>query len=45
MFGLTLETAIDRNDYGIRWQNPLPNGEPALGDEVTIAAELFFAKQ
>jgi polyisoprenoid-binding protein YceI len=45
MFGLTLETALDRNDYGIRWQNPLPNGKPALGDEVTITAELFFAKQ
>jgi polyisoprenoid-binding protein YceI len=43
-FGLTLETTIDRNQFGIRWQNPLPNGEPALGDDVVITAELFFTQ-
>jgi polyisoprenoid-binding protein YceI len=41
-FGLTLQTTIDRNPFGIRWQNPLPNGDPALGDDVVITAELFF---
>lgn len=43
-FGLTLETTIDRNQFGIQWQNPLPNGEPALGDDVVITAELFFTQ-
>jgi polyisoprenoid-binding protein YceI len=43
-FGLTLETTIDRNQFGIRWQNPLPNGDPALGDDVVITAELFFTQ-
>ena len=43
-FGLTLQATIDRNQFGIRWQNPLPNGEPALGDDVVITAELFFTQ-
>jgi polyisoprenoid-binding protein YceI len=39
-FGLTLEAAVDRTDFDIRWNNPLPTGEPALASEVTIVAEL-----
>jgi polyisoprenoid-binding protein YceI len=44
-FGLTLEAAIRRNEFGVSWNNPLPSGEPALSDDVTIIAELQLAKQ
>ena len=42
--GLTLETRVDRTDFGVSWNNPLPNGEPALANDVTVVAELFFVK-
>jgi polyisoprenoid-binding protein YceI len=42
--GLTLSAAVDRTDFGLNWNNPLPSGEPALADEVAIAAELQFVK-
>jgi polyisoprenoid-binding protein YceI len=44
-FGLTLQTTVDRDKFGIRWNNPLPSGEPALSNEVTITAELQLSKQ
>jgi polyisoprenoid-binding protein YceI len=44
-FGLTLEAAIRRDEFGVSWNNPLPSGEPALSDNVTITAELQLAKQ
>ena len=37
---LALETTINRRDYGITWDAPLPTGGSALADEVTITAEL-----
>jgi len=40
----TSET-IDRDRFGVSWNNPLPNGEPALSNEVTITAELQMSKQ
>ncbi len=43
-FGLRLETTIDRTAFGVTWNNPLPNGEPALANDVTIAADLQFVK-
>jgi polyisoprenoid-binding protein YceI len=39
-----LETTVDRSDFGLDWNVPLPNGEPALGKEVTLDAELGFVK-
>ena len=39
-FGLRLETTIDRSKFGVTWNNPLPNGEPALANEVRVVAEL-----
>ena len=44
-FGLTLETKLDRTAFGLSWNLPLPSGEPALSNEVTLAAELFFVKE
>lgn len=44
-FGLTLQTVVDRDAFGISWNNPLPSGEPALSNAVTITAELQLSKQ
>jgi polyisoprenoid-binding protein YceI len=43
--GLTLETAIDRNEFGISWNAPNQSGGNYLGDEVTLKADLTFVKQ
>jgi polyisoprenoid-binding protein YceI len=44
-YGLKLEATIDRDRFGIKWNNPLPNGEPALANEVVLTAELQLARQ
>ena len=38
--GLSLATTVDRTQFGINWNMPLPNGEPALANEVTLKADL-----
>lgn len=42
--GLTLTAAVDRTDFGLNWNNPLPSGDLALANEVQIIAELQFVK-
>jgi len=42
--GLTLTTTIDRTDFGVSWNMPLPTGKKALSDEVTIRADLQLVK-
>lgn len=42
---LQLATTIDRTDFGVSWNAELPGGGQALGDEVTILAELYFVKE
>lgn len=44
-FGLQLEAKIDRTKFGVSWNNPLPSGEAALSNEVTLIAELQLSKQ
>jgi polyisoprenoid-binding protein YceI len=44
-FGLTLQTVVDREEFGISWNNALPSGAPALSSEVTITAELQLTRQ
>jgi len=44
-FGLKLEAVIARDGFGMSWNNPLPSGEPALSNEVTITADLQLSKQ
>jgi polyisoprenoid-binding protein YceI len=44
-FGLKLETKLDRTKFGVDWNNPLPSGEPALSNEVTLTADLQLSKQ
>jgi polyisoprenoid-binding protein YceI len=43
--GLKLETTIDRTEYDIKWNMPLPNGEPALSNQVTLKADLSLVAQ
>jgi polyisoprenoid-binding protein YceI len=42
--GLALTATVDRTEFGVNWNNPLPSGEPSLGNEVTIGTQLFFVK-
>jgi polyisoprenoid-binding protein YceI len=44
-FGLRLEAKIDRTKFGLKWNNPLPSGRPALSNEVTLTAELQLSRQ
>lgn len=38
--GLDLETTIDRRDFGMAWNAPLPGGGVAVGNEVQLTAHL-----
>ncbi len=42
---LQLATTIDRTDFGVSWNAELPGGGQALGNEVTILAELYFVRE
>jgi len=41
---IELTTVVDRTDYGINWNAPIPSGGNALADEVTIAVELQLVR-
>ncbi len=43
-FGLRLETVVDRTRFGLTWNNPLPSGEPALANDVTISVDVQLVK-
>ncbi|MDQ3875066.1 MAG: YceI family protein [Actinomycetota bacterium] len=43
-FGLRLETVVDRTRFGLTWNNPLPSGDPALANDVTISVDLQLVK-
>ncbi len=40
--GFTLETTINRSEFGVDWNADLPKGGKALSDEVTLIVELEF---
>jgi len=42
--GLRVSTKVDRTEFGISWNTPLPTGKKALSDEVTIVGDLYFVK-
>ena len=42
---VNVSTTVDRTAFGLKWNMPLPNGEPALADEVKLVAELFFVQE
>lgn len=41
--GLTLETVIDRTQFGITWNAPLPKGGVAVANDVRLTVELELA--
>jgi len=43
--GLALSASVDRTNFGLNWNLPLPTGEPALANEVSILAELFLVQE
>jgi polyisoprenoid-binding protein YceI len=42
--GFTLETTIDRTDFGVDWNADLPKGGRALSNDVSLVVELEFIK-
>jgi polyisoprenoid-binding protein YceI len=40
--GLRLETTVDRTQFGLNWNAPLPGGGDALANEVKVISELYF---
>jgi len=43
--GLQLQTTVDRTKFDMNWNMPLPNGDPALSNEVTLTADLTLVAQ
>jgi polyisoprenoid-binding protein YceI len=43
--GLKLATVVDRTQFDMKWNMPLPTGEPALSNEVTLKADLTLVAQ
>jgi polyisoprenoid-binding protein YceI len=43
--GMRLQTTIDRRDWGLDWQMPLPGGGEAVGWDVEIDIDLLFVRQ
>jgi polyisoprenoid-binding protein YceI len=42
---LAVEATVDRTAFGLEWNTPLPSGEPALANDVTISAELALVRE
>jgi len=40
--GLTLSTTVDRRQFGLEWNAPLPDGGEMLANEVELTARLVF---
>jgi polyisoprenoid-binding protein YceI len=43
--GFDLETTVDRREFGLNWQNPLPNGSDSLAWQVVVSVDLQFVAQ
>jgi polyisoprenoid-binding protein YceI len=42
---LALEAVIDRTEWGIDWNAPLPSGGNALGNHVTLTISLSLVEE
>jgi polyisoprenoid-binding protein YceI len=42
---LTLEAVVDRTEFDMNWNAPLPSGGKALANEVTLTVELSLVEQ
>jgi polyisoprenoid-binding protein YceI len=43
--GLHLATSVDRTQFGVSWNAPLPSGEQALANDVSLTADLYFVRE
>src|ERR1700754_2822749 len=43
--GIELEAIVDRTEYGLTWNAPLPKGGFALANEVKLVVELEFTEE
>ncbi|MEK6326546.1 MAG: YceI family protein [Actinomycetota bacterium] len=43
--GIDLETQVDRTEFGLNWNAPVPSGGVAVADEVTLTVHLELAKE
>jgi polyisoprenoid-binding protein YceI len=43
--GIELETTVDKNDFEINWNSPLPKGGMAIGDDVTLTVHLELRRK
>jgi polyisoprenoid-binding protein YceI len=43
--GIELETTVNKNDFGLNWNAPLPKGGFAIGDDVTLSVHLELRRQ
>ncbi len=43
--GIQLEAKVDRTRFGLNWNNPLPSGDPALANDVTIIVDLQLVRE
>ena len=42
--GLSLETVVNRHDFGVSWNADLPSGGKAVGDDVTLTVDLTLVQ-
>jgi polyisoprenoid-binding protein YceI len=43
--GVELETKLDKNDFGLKWNAPLPKGGFAISDDVTLSVHLELQRK
>jgi polyisoprenoid-binding protein YceI len=42
---VNLSTTVDRTEFGLTWNAPLPTGDLALANDVKLVAELYFVRE
>jgi polyisoprenoid-binding protein YceI len=45
LIAVNLQTIVDRTEFGVNWNMPLPDGTPALANEVELTAGLFLIRE
>jgi polyisoprenoid-binding protein YceI len=43
--GVELETTVDKNDFDLKWNAPLPKGGFAVSDNVTLSVHLELRRK
>jgi polyisoprenoid-binding protein YceI len=43
-FAVKIATNVDRTEFDLNWNMPLPTGQPALSNDVRIVGDLYFVQ-